>query len=1518
MMKRFLNLIAVLLFLVCMAKGQTWVAPIVPAENLKEIPAKTVGYLWNVDADAFVTNGMNSNVQAIATRLTNGDQVASVPHRVIATVSNDTIVSFRLESYNSYYLACPNKTANNVYVNRTINQNFVFKETAEDSRIYVLNNKSLLLELDVAWNNGGPLTLKDGSGKNNWAFIKESAVTDGSYARYKARKQLFNLYEAITQTGKASNYKSALETAYKTYIANDATVASITEAARTLFFAAYADIAGPIDVSFLLNNADMVGSASTDGWNKSSSNVSWSEFEKYHTAYTLEQTTTFPVGNYDFGFRGLYREDGSGKAPAFIVTSANKITSEVPLMSNINFGVTNTTENNWSQGPTYIQPNGMKSCGQALTHNEATAWAKGVTIGETGEVNIQVSVNTSSQWFNWQGFTVIYQGVDKDALLTALTNTIEEATTVYGDGTGKGASDLKATIDAAQALVASLDEQPTNQQLNEHREALLTAINTYRNLNASTENPIDRTGMIMNPSFEDNIDGWLSNGMNSQGNTAFSIKQGNVYVEKWTGRGNKVGDASITQIIKNLDMGIYQLKVAAQNIQEDSPSRAQTGAWIIANNAKEEVKTRKQYTLTFTNIETDILIGFLAEAATGNWIACDNFRLYYIGGTDADFCEALTAYIDNGKQYVGQKMHTATAELLNKTIEDATAELTKDGTAGFPIISTPLRNATEEAVKSIKAFQELKDAIEDATTTLGEGTATGADDYRAAIEKAQTIYDDGASTYDALTQQIKELDDAKLLFLIQHPTGAVPVLTTDKRFARGATMAFGRFTIRLNGAQLMESGFCYATKHEPTIFDGRSTRALENNGKIYVMENLTPATIYYARPYVLTKGYQVVYGDEIKIITIPKGNMTYWYNNGGSAEENERINYALKNGTEIWNNLMNIQNMGLSVSYGSGTPTADCSYGGSMRVGPNAAYQRTGTIMHEAAHGVGVGTQGGWWGLLVNGTWTGDRANAVLQFWDNDNSAKMRGDSMHMWPYGINGAHEDSGTDLLYYANALIIEGLHEDGVAPTSSCFASPAYTFYQEDTIKYYLKNENAAYGLNTSYLQASGTQLKWTAAASSDVTADDSYAWYLTFDPKTQFYAFKNAGTGAYITYSSGSFRTAQHATPVTNDKFQLMRSREDLKIGSGTTAQTYRGYWILKANGGSADAMTGAGSGTVSSTSFYNDNSKSTQRWLILTAEETVKFDESSRECVLNELDELIAQIELLKTVPHTEDVNGTDEKIETSLTAAKAIADNPATSLQELREACTTLRQNAMDFLGSATPVSAENPFDITFMLKDASIKTGEGWEGISSVKSSAVEYYENGCDLNQTILGLPKGTYKLMAQAFNRPGRTEDVWKDFQNGKNNVVAYLYAGSASQKVCHLAEGASKTRVHNDDLTMTLPTAYVPCTISSAVAYFAKGTYDNELLFNLEKTTDLKVGVRQNTANSLYWTMVDNFRLYSYGSMSVNDVTAIESMMADQHATLTDDIYTIQGFKVNHNINTLPKGVYIINGKKVTVK
>lgn len=48
------------------------------------------------------------------------------------------------------------------------------------------------------------------------------------------------------------------------------------------------------------------------------------------------------------------------------------------------------------------------------------------------------------------------------------------------------------------------------------------------------------------------------------------------------------------------------------------------------------------------------------------------------------------------------------------------------------------------------------------------------------------------------------------------------------------------------------------------------------------------------------------------------------------------------------------------------------------------------------------------------GLWLGDRATAVLRFWENDNTATLTGDHIHFWPYGINGAHEDDGSDALY------------------------------------------------------------------------------------------------------------------------------------------------------------------------------------------------------------------------------------------------------------------------------------------------------------------------------------------------------------------------------------------------------------------------------------------------------------------------------------------------------------------------
>ena len=80
-----------------------------------------------------------------------------------------------------------------------------------------------------------------------------------------------------------------------------------------------------------------------------------------------------------------------------------------------------------------------------------------------------------------------------------------------------------------------------------------------------------------------------------------------------------------------------------------------------------------------------------------------------------------------------------------------------------------------------------------------------------------------------------------------------------------------------------------------------------------------------------------------------------------------------------------------------------------------------------------------------------------------------------MWPYGINGAHEDAGTEVLYIGNSVLAEALGEDGLPTTNSQFAIPAYVFEQDDNTKYYIKNES--YGLGSKFLS---------------VTSDGSLSW------------------------------------------------------------------------------------------------------------------------------------------------------------------------------------------------------------------------------------------------------------------------------------------------------------------------------------------------------------------------------------------------------------------------------------------
>lgn len=651
---------------------------------------------------------------------------------------------------------------------------------------------------------------------------------------------------------------------------------------------------------------------------------------------------------------------------------------------------------------------------------------------------------------------------------------------------------------------------------------------------------------IENPDFEARFAGWFNNGFYYVTNSSFSQKNNKIYMERWVASGGKIPNVEISQDLY-LPAGTYQLNAGCQNIQQSGKIESCTGAILYANDEQVTVTESKNYSLTFTVLQGVTKIGFKVTSTNANWAAIDNVRL----------------------------------TLLDANIEAEHAELQK--------------------------------LIDKATEVIGDGDGEGATELTAAINGAKELV--AAGSNDKIDSLAKSLSDATLNYRILNATGGSPKITTNKFVAAGATVLLGRMSLG-SAAGILERGFCWSTHPEPTIFDNRSTHSFSANGEIYRMEKLQPGTMYYVRPYVLTNKYVLAYGDIVKAPTLPKGSVTADYDNGGSTEEDYRIASAVEEIKWLYNNLSYVRGINLSVHYSAGTPTADCSYGGWMRVGANESYQQTGTILHETNHGVGVGTSDIWWNGNYRqdgdrGKWLGPRATQMIRFLNKDNTAYMTGDNTHMWPvssysgpnYGINGSWEDSynpENTLLYYGNVLITHALHQDGLICSSSVgFASPAYTFEQEDDTKYYIKTTDNL-GNETSLLTVTENGgLAQKEIRAEEALRNDSFAWNIIYFPKTAYYALRNVGTGKMLSYST-QFKTIARTAPTTAEQVQLLPSRSNFKKGKLSTPS----YWITIRK----MTLRVASQTTVNGTNFDASDKNTKQHWLLLTADQFAEFDE----------------------------------------------------------------------------------------------------------------------------------------------------------------------------------------------------------------------------------------------------------------------------------------------------------------------
>jgi hypothetical protein len=201
--------------------------------------------------------------------------------------------------------------------------------------------------------------------------------------------------------------------------------------------------------------------------------------------------------------------------------------------------------------------------------------------------------------------------------------------------------------------------------------------------------------------------------------------------------------------------------------------------------------------------------------------------------------------------------------------------------------------------------------------------------------------------------------------------------------------------------------------------------------------------------------------------------------------------------------------------------------------------------------------------------------------------------------------------------------------------------------------------------------------------------------------------------------------------------------------------------------------------------------------------------------------------------------------------------------------------------------SDDNPVDFTVRIKNNSFETGtaEGWiyniaaTGDTGVKdnSNATYTIENadgayvfntwhsslptgGFWVAQTVKGLPAGTYQLDA--------------------------LMASNAGNTITLAAANASVDFVLENDLNLAT---------------------DGSIIFTIAENEPVEI-----KASSQTWFKVDNFRLTYFGTESQKDPSAIDEIAVESH--ISSAIYNLSG----QRIQTLRKGINIIDGKKVLVK
>lgn len=208
-----------------------------------------------------------------------------------------------------------------------------------------------------------------------------------------------------------------------------------------------------------------------------------------------------------------------------------------------------------------------------------------------------------------------------------------------------------------------------------------------------------------------------------------------------------------------------------------------------------------------------------------------------------------------------------------------------------------------------------------------------------------------------------------------------------------------------------------------------------------------------------------------------------------------------------------------------------------------------------------------------------------------------------------------------------------------------------------------------------------------------------------------------------------------------------------------------------------------------------------------------------------------------------------------------------------------------DLVAARGGTSTENPIDLTPLLVNPQfVGNGFGWTMTGSWGNQryngAVEvWHSTNFNFAQTISGLPDGRYTITCQ--------------MANGEGSNTGYLYATSGSHtEKATVSQSAVGSNFDAERDRMGAKAAYGLLSVDIDV-----------------EGGNLTLGIREPSAGTT-WLVWDNFTLTYKGAIDTRIATTAPAR------TATLDIYDLSGRKMTGSI--MPRGVYIINGKKYVRK